>query len=102
MKVRQKLTDPDPRAIPARWNLPAMAGGAAIALGALVVTGWALDAPSLESILAGAIAMQPVTALALILGGGALLASRRPGMPRALAAGLATGVLFLALLDLAQ
>lgn len=85
-----------------RWSIPATAGGAAIAIGALVMTGWALDLPLLRSLLPGIIAMQPITALALIFGGAALLAASRPRVPGAVAKCLAAGLLLLALADLAQ
>jgi len=85
-----------------RWSVPATAGGAAMAIGALVMTGWALELPLLRSLLPGIIAMQPITALALIFGGAALLAASRPGLPGAVAYGLAAGLLLLALADFAQ
>jgi signal transduction histidine kinase len=59
----------------------ALAAAIAMAIGALVVAGWALDAPLLKSVLPGRVAMQPVTALALILSGGALLAAHRAAPP---------------------
>ncbi|MBV9882778.1 MAG: hypothetical protein JO276_07205 [Sphingomonadaceae bacterium] len=79
-----------------------LAGSAAIALGMLVTTGWALGLPLLTSVLPGVIPMQPVTALALILGGLGLLAAARTGVPRAVAFGLGGAVLLLAMLDLGE
>ena len=96
------MADREPLAIRVRWDVPAAAAGAAIALGTLAMAGWALDRPLLKSMRAGAIAMQPVTALALILSGAALLAVRWTGLPRAIAAGLAACVLLLALLNLGE
>lgn len=96
------MADNDLPTASARWNVPAAAGGAVIAIGAMALAGWAFGAPLLKSTLPGVIAMQPITALALILSGSALLAARRSGMPAAVANGLAASILLLALLDLGQ
>lgn len=85
-----------------RWNLPALTGLAAIALGAAVMAGWLLDIPTLRSVLPGIIAMQPITALALILCGSALLAANLPNPPASIARSLAVSILLLAGIDLAQ
>jgi signal transduction histidine kinase len=90
------------RAISSRLTVPVLAGGAAIALGILVMLGWALRLPLLTSILPGAIPMQPVTALALILGGAGLVAAARPMVPALFPNCLAGAVLLLALLDLGE
>src|SRR5690349_8882834 len=71
-------------------------------LGALVTLGWALRLPLLTSGLAGIIPMQPITALALILGGTGLIAAAGPGTPNAIPKCLALAVLLLASLDLGE
>jgi signal transduction histidine kinase len=82
--------------------VPAVAGAAAIGIGMLVMAGWALDMPVLRSILPNVIAMQPITALALIVAGAALIAADRPGMPPFAVKLLAAALLLFALVDLAQ
>ena len=101
-KVSPEVAKSDVRTASARRSVPAAAGGIAIAIGALATAGWAFGAPLLESALPDLIAMQPVTALALVLSGLALLAAGRPGLPGAAATGFAAFVLLLALLDLGQ
>lgn len=102
MNLAQHLADSEtPAAAAVRWNVPGAAGGAAIAIAAMAFAGWALDLPLLESALPKLVAMQPVTAMALLLGGAGLLAAR-PGLPAAVSVGFALCVLLLAALDLGQ
>lgn len=54
-----------------------LAGALAVLVGAVVLTGWALDIAALKSVLPGWVSMKPSTAVAFILAGlGLLLASR--------------------------
>ncbi|MBK8176855.1 MAG: transporter substrate-binding domain-containing protein [Rhodospirillales bacterium] len=54
-------------------------GLTALALGVVVLLGWAFDAAMLKNVLPGLVAMQPWTATAIALGGAALLAATAPG-----------------------
>jgi signal transduction histidine kinase len=87
---------------PDRRNLPAAAGGAAIAIGLLAIAGWLFDAPLLRSTLPNVIAMQPITAIALVMSGAALLAAPRQGLAGAFGHGLSIAILLLAVLDLGE
>jgi signal transduction histidine kinase len=102
MALSPKAADGDSRILSDRWNVPELAGAATFTLGGAVIAGWALDLPLLRSVLPHAIAMQPITALALILGGCALIAARRPRLPSAIVMLFAVAILLLAGADLAQ
>ena len=54
-------------------------GLAALALGLAVLLGWAFDVGALKNVLRGLVAMQPWTATAIALAGGALLAATASG-----------------------
>ena len=51
----------------------------ALALGLAVLIGWAFDVAALKTVLPGLTAMQPWTAITMVLAGGALLATTVPG-----------------------
>jgi signal transduction histidine kinase/CheY-like chemotaxis protein len=79
------------------------AGGGVMAAGGLVLVGWVLDVPLLKSGYPGLVAMNPVTALAFVLAGGALLLLRTelvPGRARRLAQVAAGTVVLIGLLCL--
>ena len=64
------------------------ASGVAFVLGALALVGWRFDLPSLHSVLAGRVAMNPLTAITFMLAAGALMLETqafggRRGMRRA-------------------
>jgi signal transduction histidine kinase/CheY-like chemotaxis protein len=87
------------RAAAASWKTPALsrvASALVLLEGGLVLLGWSLDRPALTSVLPGWVAMNPVTAVALMLAAGSLWlsgpgrADERAGARRAaqVAAGL--------------
>ena len=102
MALSQESADRDNRTFSERWNVPTLAGASTMALGMVVMSGWALDIPLLRSVLPGNIAMQPITALALIIGGFALIAAARPRPRREVVRLAAASMALLAGVDLAQ
>jgi len=102
MVLSPSVAETDSRTFSDRWNVPELAGAATVTLGGTVIAGWALDIPLLRSVLPHAIAMQPVTAIALILGGCALIAVRRARRRSPIARLIAMAILLLAGIDLAQ
>jgi signal transduction histidine kinase len=80
----------------------ALASFLVLAIGLVVVAGWILDLPALKSVLPGLIAMQPATAVAMLLSGVALLAASDSRAPSFVATGAAALVLVVALQSLAQ
>jgi len=82
--------DAQPRAT--RPIAPQAFGAVSVAIGAMVLAGWAFDSEVLKSVVPGLIAMKPNAALGFVLGGLAL-GSIRPARPgNRLAAGLAGSV----------
>lgn len=73
-------------------SVPRVAAWLAIALGAMVLVGWALDASPMRTVFPGSVAMKANTAAALMLAGAALGLSRRSGGRVAAAAVLLIGV----------
>jgi signal transduction histidine kinase/CheY-like chemotaxis protein len=65
-------TTVNPRRIAAFAFLSQALGACVLVIGGLVLLGWQLDMPTLESVLPGRVAMNPLTALALILAAGSL------------------------------
>ena len=62
--------------------LPNSAAMAAMVLGLIGLAGWSLDLVVLRTFLSGEIAIQPLTALSLVVAGGALLLVERRASPR--------------------
>ncbi|MBK8907016.1 MAG: PAS domain S-box protein [Rhodospirillales bacterium] len=78
-------------------------GLAALALGLAVLLGWAFDVGALKNVLRGLVAMQPWTATAIALAGGALLAATASGRTAvAVSLALAGMVLIIGLQTLLQ
>ena len=75
--------EPDPdldTAVTARFETASALGAATCALpGAIVLAGWAARSETLSQVLPGHVSMKPNTALAFLLGGGALAAIRSAG-----------------------
>jgi hypothetical protein len=65
------------------------AGGCVVAVGCLALAGWALGVDVLKSGIPGLVAMNPATALALVLAGASLLLQREGAPARALRRGRA-------------
>jgi hypothetical protein len=102
MALSQAKADRDNRTFSERWNVPTLAGASTMVLGMAVIAGWGLDIPLLRSVLPGCIAMQPITAVALIIGGFALIAAARPRPRREVVKLAAASIALLAGIDLAQ
>ncbi len=100
--MRAPVSDFAPVEAPARLRTSRLCGIAGLALGLLVLTGWARDIAVLKTVLPGLVAMQPWTALGFAFGGLALLAAslRAPaaGAVRVAASGLLLAVAGQALL----
>ena len=59
-------------------RVPVIAGSTVLALGALVLAGWALDLPIVTRVSRTGLPMLPLTALCFVLAGGSLLMTVRP------------------------
>ena len=84
-------------------RVPLIAGGAVAIIGALVLAGWALNAPIITQWSQGGIPMIPLTALCFVLAGGALTMAVRPnhtGVMEAIQQTLAAAVATIAVLSL--
>ena len=100
----RKLDRRDAPGLPALFVKASLAAGAfSAAVGCLVLAGWTLEVEVLKRIVPGLVAMNPITAVAFVLTGAALLLSggdREGG--RAAARGLALVVALVGLLKLAE
>ena len=90
-------TLPASRHVPRLRAASGVAGGMAAAVGGLALLGWVLDSPVLKGLAPGLVAMNPVTALAFVLAGTALLLLRdqAAGDPRLRAARACAGAVLL-------
>jgi signal transduction histidine kinase len=107
MNVLEHLTveqEPSYAFVAGAHRFSALAGTAAIALGALVLVGWQLDVPQLKGA-GGSITMKPNAALLFVLVGASILSLRAPsGRPYNRRLGMALGaiVAIIAALTLSQ
>lgn len=81
---------------------PEIACAVAIAMGLSVLVGWAFNNTAFNSVLPGLVAMQPITAICLILGGTAILLARFSFRNWPIHVVLGAVVLLLSTLNLAQ
>lgn len=81
---------------------PDVACAVAIAIGASALVGWTFNNTTFKSVVPGLVAMQPVTAICLVLSGTAILFARYYSRSSVINVGSGSAVLLLSILNLAQ